>query len=147
MTALSDTERRLLKTAYTAIYTKPHLYAQRASRHQWRPYKFLTFIGKIIAQAVQQQDARIIINLPPRHGKSELISFWTPLWFLDRDPTKRIILASHGAELATDFGRRVRNELATNDWCCTSLREDSKAAGRSPWWYVVADSTARAGIS
>ena len=52
---------------------------------------------------------RVIVTMPPRHGKSLVTSQLFPAWFLGRNPTKSIIASSYGAELATDFGRRVRN--------------------------------------
>lgn len=73
---------------------------------------------------------RLIIEAPPRHGKSVEVSHWNPIWLLDNLPHKRVILASYGAELAEHFGRNVRNEFATNPNLVTTLREDSKAAGR-----------------
>ena len=53
-----------------------------------------------------------MVALPPRHGKSELASTWQPFWLLCKDPSKRILLASYGADFAARWGRRVR-ELVT----------------------------------
>jgi len=52
---------------------------------------------------------RVIVNIAPRHGKSELISYLAPAWFLGKYPQKKIIMGSHTADLAVNFGRRVRN--------------------------------------
>jgi len=52
---------------------------------------------------------RVIVAMPPRHGKSFITSQLFPSWFLGRNPTKSIIASSYGQELASDFGRRVRN--------------------------------------
>jgi predicted phage terminase large subunit-like protein len=54
---------------------------------------------------------RLIINIPPRHGKSFLTSEYFPAWYLGRNPEKYMIAASYGQDLATDFGRKVRNQL------------------------------------
>jgi len=54
---------------------------------------------------------RLILTLPPRHGKSLVASILFPSWYLGRHPDRSIIAASYGAELATDFGRRVRNHV------------------------------------
>lgn len=77
---------------------------------------------------------RLIINLGPRHTKSEFGSFLLPAWFLGRFPNKKVIQCSHTADLAVGFGRKVRNlvdspayqEVFPN----VGLRSDSKAAGR-----------------
>jgi predicted phage terminase large subunit-like protein len=77
---------------------------------------------------------RLIINMPPRHTKSEFASFLLPAWFLGRFPDKKIIQTSHTAELAVGFGRKVRNlvdsDVYTKIFPNVALRQDSKAAGR-----------------
>ena len=77
---------------------------------------------------------RLIINMPPRHTKSEFGSYMLPAWFLGRDPTKKIIQCSNTAELAVGFGRKVRNLVGSEQYAKifpnVNLRSDSKAAGR-----------------
>tara|TARA_X000001388_G_scaffold48054_2_gene34415 strand:+ start:456 stop:1964 length:1509 start_codon:yes stop_codon:yes gene_type:complete len=77
---------------------------------------------------------RLIINMPPRHTKSEFASFLFPAWFLGRYPEKKIIQTAHTAELAVGFGRKVRNLIGQEDFQQVfpgiELSSDSKAAGR-----------------
>jgi predicted phage terminase large subunit-like protein len=77
---------------------------------------------------------RLIINMPPRHTKSEFASYLLPAWFLGRFPHKKVIQTSHTAELAVGFGRKVRNlvdsETYHDIFPSLSLQADSKAAGR-----------------
>ena len=77
---------------------------------------------------------RLIVNMPPRHTKSEFASFLLPAWFLGRYPGKKIIQTSNTAELAVGFGRKVRNLVGSEQYAKifpnVSLRSDSKAAGR-----------------
>jgi len=77
---------------------------------------------------------RLIINMPPRHTKSEFASYLLPAWFLGRFPNKKVIQTSHTAELAVGFGRKVRNlvdsEVYKEIFPDLSLSADSKAAGR-----------------
>lgn len=76
---------------------------------------------------------RLIINMPPRHTKSEFASFLLPAWFLGKYPHKKIIQTAHTAELATGFGRKVRNLVTSEAYqkvFDTKLSSDSKAAGR-----------------
>jgi predicted phage terminase large subunit-like protein len=77
---------------------------------------------------------RLIINMPPRHTKSEFASYLLPAWFLGRFPGKKIIQSSNTAELAVGFGRKVRNlvdsDVYTKVFPNVALRHDSKAAGR-----------------
>jgi len=77
---------------------------------------------------------RLIINMPPRHTKSEFASYLLPAWFLGKNPDKKIIQTAHTAELAVGFGRKVRNLVNSADYKKVfpnvSLQSDSKAAGR-----------------
>lgn len=77
---------------------------------------------------------RLIINMPPRHTKSEFASYLLPAWFLGRFPGKKIIQTSHTAELAVGFGRKVRNLVDSDPYKDlfpdVALQADSKAAGR-----------------
>ncbi len=77
---------------------------------------------------------RLIINMPPRHTKSEFASYLLPAWFLGRFPHKKVIQCSNTAELAVGFGRKVRNlvdgETYAKIFPNVALRTDSKAAGR-----------------
>lgn len=77
---------------------------------------------------------RVIINLAPRHTKSEFASYLLPSWFLGRFPNKKIIQCSNTADLAVGFGRKVRNLVGSEQYSKVfpnvSLRQDSKAAGR-----------------
>ena len=77
---------------------------------------------------------RLIINMPPRHTKSEFASYLLPSWFLGKFPHKKVIQTSHTAELAVGFGRKVRNlvdsEVYNEIFPSLSLQSDSKAAGR-----------------
>jgi predicted phage terminase large subunit-like protein len=77
---------------------------------------------------------RLIINMPPRHTKSEFASYMLPAWFLGKFPNKKIIQCSNTAELAVGFGRKVRNLVGSEQYSKifpdVNLRSDSKAAGR-----------------
>jgi len=77
---------------------------------------------------------RLMINMPPRMGKSQLTSWLLPAWIMGKMPEKKIIMASHTAELAIRFGRMVRNLIGSEEFKDvfpkTSLTADSKAAGR-----------------
>ena len=92
---------------------------------------------KIMADAFERvangELKRLIINMPPRHTKSEFASYLFPAWFLGKFPEKKIIQTAHTAELAVGFGRKVRNLVNTEGYqeiFPTKLSSDSKAAGR-----------------
>lgn len=80
---------------------------------------------------------RLAIFMPPRHGKSEIASRRFPAWYIGRNPAKQIVTASYNSELATDFGREVRNIVASQEYAKVFpdvvLSPDSKAADR---WHT-----------
>jgi len=85
--------------------------------------------------AIERGDKdRICVNMPPRHGKSQLVSIFYPAWFLGRNPDKKVMMVSHTTDLAVDFGRKVRNLISTDAYKAVfptvSLAIDSKSAGR-----------------
>lgn len=85
--------------------------------------------------AIERGDKdRICVNIPPRHGKSQLVSIMYPAWFLGRNPNKKVMMVSHTTDLAVDFGRKVRNLIATDAYReifpTVNLAQDSKSAGR-----------------
>ena len=112
--------------------------------------KFIKFVEKVwpsfisgrhhrrMAEAFERvangQCKRLIINMPPRHTKSEFASYLLPAWFLGKFPGKKVIQTSHTAELAVGFGRKVRNLVDTEQYHeifpDLALSTDSKAAGR-----------------
>tara|TARA_R110002020_G_scaffold27859_1_gene89480 strand:+ start:111 stop:1574 length:1464 start_codon:yes stop_codon:yes gene_type:complete len=77
---------------------------------------------------------RLIVNMPPRHTKSEFGSYLVPAWFMGRVPTLKIMQTTHTAELAYRFGRKVRNLMNEQTYKAVfenvELRADSQAAGR-----------------
>ena len=76
---------------------------------------------------------RLIINMPPRHTKSEFASFLLPAWMVGRNPKLKIIQATHTGELAIKFGRKAKHLIDSEEYhkiFDTRLQEDSKAAGR-----------------
>ena len=76
---------------------------------------------------------RLIVNMPPRHTKSEFASYLFPAWMMGRNPSMKIIQATHTTELAVSFGRKVKNLLDRDDYKDifeVRLAADSKASGR-----------------
>ncbi len=106
-------------------------------KHVYPHYKFGAHHKKLISlfEAVARgEKKRIIVNIAPRHGKSELISYLAPAWFLGNFPEKKVIMASHTADLAVDFGRKVRNLVGEDAYKQVfpdvALQQDSKSASR-----------------
>ncbi len=93
---------------------------------------------KIIADTLHSLERREIKKamffLPPRHGKSHTISELFPPWYLGRHPEQNIVMASYGQELATDFGRKIRNTMNEDVYKAVfpgiEISVDSAAASR-----------------
>ena len=81
-----------------------------------------------------ERKGRLIINMPPRHTKSEFASVYFPAWIIGKFPKLKIMQVSHNTELAVRFGSKVRNIIDSSEYKQifgdVKLREDSKAKGR-----------------
>ena len=87
----------------------PLLFATYASGGKWKPQKHLAYIDRKITDALSGRGSkRLIVTVPPRHGKSEFISKWFPAWFAGMYPNKRVMLASYEADFAAGWGRKAR---------------------------------------
>jgi hypothetical protein len=91
-------------------------------------------MARAFEEVARGECKRLIVNMPPRHTKSEFASYLLPSWFFGKFPNKKIIQTSHTAELAVGFGRKVRNlvdsEVYKRLFPALDLQSDSKAAGR-----------------
>jgi predicted phage terminase large subunit-like protein len=139
---LSDTDLRTLEAQLIKL--------EKLKERELAQTKFIKFVEKVwptfisgahhkrMADAFERvargECKRLIINMPPRHTKSEFASYLLPAWFLGQFPHKKVIQTSHTAELAVGFGRKVRNlvdtEVYHDIFPDLSLSTDSKAAGR-----------------
>lgn len=106
-------------------------------KHLWPDFQqgpHHEIIANLFDDVLAGRKKRIIINMPPRHTKSEFASIYLPAYFLGRNPNKKVIQASHTAELAVGFGRKVRALVGRDDFQelfpNVALSADSKAAGR-----------------
>lgn len=75
----------------------------------------LDLIDEYLAKVESGEIDRLIINLPPQEGKSTRVTTIGPLWFLTRNPDRRIAIVSYAQDLADEFGRNIRNHIASND--------------------------------
>ena len=139
---LSDKE---LKEAYK-LQERLNLLKQRDACQQ----NFLDFVNflwpeficgrhhQIFAEKLEAVAAgdckRLIINMPPRHTKSEFCSTYFPAWIMGKQPKRKIMQTTHTGELAVRFGRKVRNMMDTENYQRifdqVQLQADSKSAGR-----------------
>lgn len=94
-------------------------------------------LAELLEAVANGEKDRIIVNIAPRFGKSHLVSYYYPAWFLGRNPSLKVMMASHTQDLAVDFGRKVRNLIDSAEYKSVfpdvSLSADSKSAGR---WHT-----------
>lgn len=128
MTALTIHDQRVAQQLANSWKLTPATFAFKVSRQSWIPAKHLQYISARVAKAIARGNGRIIISAPPRHGKSQLTSIWTPAWLMENYPHYRTILAAYGADLATGFSRQVRDVFTDKDnhaLLSTRIRKDA----------------------
>jgi predicted phage terminase large subunit-like protein len=102
-----------------------------ASKGKWVPAKHLIFLNRKLLDIAAGRIKRLFVSMPPRHGKSELISKYFTAWYLGSFPDHRVILTSYEADFASQWGRKSRDIL--EEWghlFGIELRHDSNAANR-----------------
>lgn len=107
--------------------------AQEASNGRWLPAPHLELLDKALVDLATGKIRRLIVTMPPRHGKSQLCSRYLPAWFVGRWPDKKVILCSYEANFAADWGAKARDIL--NEYGASlfgvQVRSDSNA--RHDW--------------
>lgn len=104
---------------------------------QWpgyRPARHHRLIARDLEAVERGEVPRLIITMPPRHGKSMLASEFFPSWYLGRNPSHYVIASTYAQDLADDFGRKVRDQIADASFRAIfpgcALRGDSKSSKR-----------------
>lgn len=111
--------------------------------YQWPGYKDARhhrLIARKLEQVERGEITRLMIFMPPRHGKSMLASEFFPAWYMGRNPDHYVVAATYGQELADDFGRKVKNQIADEAFQGVfpgvHLANDSKSSKR---FHIAAD--------
>jgi predicted phage terminase large subunit-like protein len=100
------------------------------SRGSYSRVRHIDFLAELITEIADGQRF-FIFNLPPQHGKSELFSHWTPVWFLKKFPWKKVGLASYEMGFASEWGGKAKETIEENtEELGLSLTKDTKAKGR-----------------
>jgi len=139
---MNDLELPISYIELAKVY--PHFLAEYISDGLWKPYDFIVYVSQIITQAILKGNGRIIVNIPPQHGKSQFISKYLPIWYLENFPKKRVILSTYEANYAESWGKQVRNEFLHNPKLEVEVAKDSKASNF--WLTTEGGSMASVGI-
>lgn len=106
----------------------------KAMQPDYKVGKHHRILANLLMQLAEGRQDRVCVNIPPRHGKSQLVSIYFPAWFIGKYPNKKVLMVSHTTDLAVDFGRKVRNLIDTDTYRkifpTVTLAADSKSAGR-----------------
>lgn len=108
---MSDILSRVPITPQALAYSLPGALANLASNHTWKYAAHTKLIEDKLLDVASGKINRLMINMPPRAGKSMLVSHYFPAWYLGRYPDKRIILTSYESSFAASWGRKARTVL------------------------------------
>ena len=127
---------RLREQKYRNAREKYCSYMQLVSHGRWKRARHLDLLCKVLEEVERGDVTRLIITMPPRHGKSMTVTESFPSWFIGRNPESRVIEVSYGAELARKFGlsnRRKVDEFGSELFGVQVSRENGSATN----WGLV----------
>ena len=107
--------------------------AWTVSEGRWFPYEHLLFLNRKLVDVAAGRIKRLMVSMPPRHGKSELISRYFPAWFIGAFPDKRIILVSYEADFAATWGRKARDLLEEHGPTLFGIRVSGNSSAANRW--------------
>lgn len=121
------------------MLTRPDAFAVWATCDEPAPLRFQLFdhihyLATQIVNAIAEGRGRLIVNLPPQHGKSWFLARWLVIWYLEHNPYGRVITASYSDRLVKGHSRYVRSQFARNPRLTVELSPDSKSA---EIWYTA----------
>ncbi len=132
-TTSSAVLKKLIKhSAAPRMPATPAALGEQVWGKRWQMGRHLTLLDRALADLAARRIERLIVMMPPRHGKSVLTSQFFPAWYLGTHPEHRVILASYEAGFAAGWGRRARDVIAEHGERLfgVALRGDSAAAHR-----------------
>jgi predicted phage terminase large subunit-like protein len=115
-----------------AAVGSPVLCANHVSDGRYQVQPHLVAIDKAVRRAIRE-GGRLVIEMPPRHGKSETVSRYLPFWYLGAYPDRRVILASYEAAFASTWGGKARDLMDEHGAALWGLRTRSDSRARGSW--------------
>lgn len=113
----------------------PAALAHIVTQGRWVPYEHLLRIDEALLKVASREITRLLIMVPIRHGKSELVSRYAPAWWLGRYPDDQVMLAAYEAEFARSWGRKARDVLAEFGPAVFGVQVADMPAS-ADWWHV-----------
>jgi hypothetical protein len=134
----------VLDNELDAALATPALFARHATKGAYQLPPHLRLLDDVCLDAASG-GARVCVSVPPRHGKSELLSRYLPAWYVGTFPERRALLASYEADFAASHGARARDLLAEHGGLFgVRLRDDSSARHR--WETTLGGGMTTAGV-
>jgi len=125
-------------------YDAPADVAEKLSDGFWTRQPHLQYISDKIAE-IRNKPLRLLITIPPGHGKSELISHWTPVWALSEWPRLKIGLGTYEANFGAYWGRQVRNSITEHE-TDLGIRLSRDSTSASTWELETGGGMFTAGV-
>jgi predicted phage terminase large subunit-like protein len=111
----------------------PALFAMAVSGNRWYPAEHLLVLSDKLVGVANGDIKRLMVTMPPRHGKSELISKYFPAWYLGHKPDNRVILSSYEADFAATWGAKARNVLTEHGEAMFGVKVSYDSSARNRW--------------
>ena len=100
---------------------------------EWKYYKHIAILEKEVMDIAAGVNDRLIVEMAPRHGKSEYLSKYTPAWFIGKFPDKRVILSSYEADFASQWGRKARDILEEHGPAIFGVKVSQASSAANRW--------------
>ena len=111
-------------------------YMQLVYHGRWKRARHLDLLCEHLEEVERGDITRLIITMPPRHGKSMTVTESFPSWFIGRNPERRVIEVSYGSELAQKFGLSNRRKIEEFGQEIFGVRVSSENASKTNWGLV-----------
>ncbi len=135
MTQVSGSSTSPVLSGRELAYQTPAGLAMLDSGGSWRLAPHLALLTDLLLSVVAGERPRLIVTMPPRHGKSTLISKYFPAWHLGRFPDRNVLLASYEATFAASWGRGARAVIEACGQDVFGVRVD-RSSYKSYWWQI-----------
>ena len=110
----------------------PASLAVRLSQGRFKTWSYVQLLSRKLVDVAMGRCPRLIVCMPPRHGKSEMVSKWFPVWYLENFPDRKVVLCSYEADFAAKWGGKARDIVAENQEVL-SLRFKNKNPAMHHW--------------
>ncbi len=105
------------------------------TRGRWQTAQHLLYLNNKLVKVAQRKTKRLLVTMPPRHGKSSLCSQYFPAWFLGTYPDSSLLFVSYEASFAQSWGRKVRDLMMAYGPLLWGLRV-SESTSAVAWWGI-----------